>query len=138
MKAMIVGGAVLAALVGCATEPVATNAARPVPEERILAANLTKPQPGFASLILKRDTGLNNTACNFRLFIDGQAFADIDTGEKVQIHTQPGEHIIGARSNGICFAGNAESSTTLKEGQTRVYRISVGSAGELSIQPTAF
>jgi hypothetical protein len=138
MKTMIVCGAVLAALIGCATEPVATSAAQPVPNDRILLSKLTSPTPGSGSLIFKRDTGLNNSACNFRLFLDGQPFADIDTGEKVQIHPQAGEHIIGARSNGICFAGNAESVTTLEPGQTRTYRVSVGSGGELKIQPTAF
>jgi hypothetical protein len=138
MGKLIVSGALLAVLAGCATEPMATSEARPVPQDRILAAKLINPTPGSASLILKRDTGLNNAACNFRLFIDGQAFADIDTGEKIQIHPQPGEHILGARSNGICFAGNAESVTTLVAGQTRTYRVSVGSGGELKIQPTAF
>lgn len=138
MKTIIACTAALAAVAGCATEPMETSAASPVPSSRILAANLTAPVPGSGSLIFKRDTGLNNGACSFRLFIDGQPFADIDTGEKVQIHPQPGEHILGARSNGICFAGNAEASTTLLAGQIRTFRVSVGSGGELKIQPTAF
>jgi hypothetical protein len=138
MKKMTIAGALLVTIVGCATEPMATSEAKPVPQDRILAAQLINPTSGSASLIFKRDTGLNNAACNFRLFIDGQPFADIDTGEKVQIHPAPGEHILGARSNGICFAGNAEAITTLAAGQTRTYRVSVGSGGELKIQPTAF
>jgi hypothetical protein len=130
--------ALLIGISGCATEPVPTNAASPIPPARVLAAGMTKPKDGSASLILKRDTGLNNGACTFRLSIDGQPFADIDAGEKIEIHTLPGEHILGARSNGICFAGNAETVTAVKTGQTRTFRVSVGSGGELKIQPTAF
>jgi hypothetical protein len=128
----------LVGISGCATEPMATNAATLIPSSRVLSPELTRSTPGMASLVLKRDIGLNNAACNFRLFIDGRAFADIGTGEKIQIHTLPGEHIIGAMSNGICFAGNAEAAITLAAGQTRIYRVSVGSGGELKLQPTAF
>lgn len=123
---------------GCATEPMATSAATPIPLNRMLAVDLTRPTPGSASLILKRDGGMNNGACNFRLFVDGRSFADIGTGEKIQIHVAPGEHILGARANGICQAGNAEAATSLVVGQTRTYRVSVGAGGELKLQPTAF
>lgn len=138
MRRIALVSALLIGISGCATEPVPTNAASPVPANRVLNAGMTKPKDGSAMLILKRDTGLNNGACTFRLSIDGQPFADIDVGEKVEIHTPPGEHILGARSNGICFAGNAETATSVKTGQSRTFRVSVGSGGELKIQPTAF
>jgi hypothetical protein len=130
--------AVLALLSGCATDPVATSAATPIPQGRIIKAGLTKAEPGTGSLIVKRDVGLNTAGCTFRLYIDGIPFADIDTGEKVQIYLKPGEHIIGSTPRTICMAGNAESAFVLVEGQTKVYRVSVGSAGELRLQPTAF
>jgi hypothetical protein len=117
---------------------MATNAAAPVPADRLLAADLAKPVPGSGTLIVKRDSGLSNGACNFRLFIDGRPFADIGTSERVQIHAPAGEHIIGARANGICFAGNAEAMTTLAAGQTKTFRVGVGSGGEIRLQPTAF
>ncbi len=125
-------------LSGCASEAVPTQAATPVPQDRILAPKLLASSSGSASLILKRDSGLNNIACNFRLSLDGRPFADISTSEKVQIYTEPGEHIIGAEANGICLAGNAETSTTVGHNQTKIYRVSVGSAGELKLQPTAY
>lgn len=128
----------LLGLAGCATEPMATSAAAPVPSSRLLAADLFKPKPGSGTLILKRDSGLSNAACNFRLFVDGQSFADIGTGEKVQIHLAPGEHILGAQANGICFAGNAEATAILAAGQTKTFRVGVGSGGEIRLQPTAF
>lgn len=125
-------------LSGCATEVVATQNASPVPTDRILLPNLVRPETGSASFILKRDSGLNNVACNFRLSLDGRPFADIASSEKVQIYTAPGEHILGAETNGICLAGNAETSTTVADKQTKVYRVSVGAGGELKLQPTAF
>lgn len=137
MRLAILSAALLI-LSGCATEVVPTQEASSVPRERILAPDLVRPSTESGSVILKRDTGLNNAACNFRLFLDGQAFADIGTSEKVQIYARPGEHILGAETNGICFAGNAETTTSLIAGQTRIYRVSVGSGGELKLQPTAF
>lgn len=115
-----------------------TSQATPIPARRISGVDLTKPVSGAGSLILKRDSGINNSACTFGLFVDGRRFADIDTGEKIRIYLTPGEHIIGSKSNGICAAGNAETSITLAAGQTRTYRVSVGSGGELKLQPTAF
>lgn len=138
MQKIALIAALLLSISGCATEPMATSAAAPVPQTRMLAADLARPTVGSASLIMKRDSGLNNVACNFRLFVDGRPFADIAAGEKVQIHVPAGEHILGARSNGICLAGNAETVTTLAGGQTRTYRVSVGAGGELKLQPTAF
>jgi hypothetical protein len=138
MKRLILVSALLLAVSGCATEPVPTNTATPVPANRILKAALTKPASGTGSLIVKRDVGLNTSGCTFRLYINGTPFADIDTGEKVQIYLKPGEYIIGSTPRTICMAGNAESSFVIGEGQTKIYRVSIGSAGELKLQPTAF
>jgi hypothetical protein len=125
----------LAWLASCATEPTEMAQAT---QGAVLAPALTKKGPTTASLTFKRDTGISNAACSFRLFIDGAAFADLRTGEFATIHVPPGEHIIGARSNGICFAGNAEMQVNAKTGDVRVYRVSVTSGGSLALQPTAF
>lgn len=125
-------------LAGCATEPISTRDAHPVPRERVLAADMTKPQEGMGSLIVKRDAGLFGSACTHRLFINGTPFADIDTEEKVQIYLAPGEHILGSKPNGICGGGNVETAVNLKAGQTRTYRAGVGSSGDIALQPTAF
>lgn len=137
MRIPLVAGLLLV-LSGCATEVVSTRDASSVPGDRILAPAMLRPMSGAASLILKRDSGMNNAACNFRLFVNGKPFADIGTSEKVQIFVPPGEHILGAESNGICLAGNAETTTVVTAGQVRTYRVSVGSGGELKVQPTAF
>jgi hypothetical protein len=138
MQKTLLAGVLLLAISGCATEPMTTSVGALVPANRIFVAELAKPATGKASVVVKRDTGFMGGGCEFRLFVDGKPFADIGYGEKVQIHLQPGEHILGARSNGICMAGDAESATVLVAGQTRMYRIGIGSGGELRLQPTAF
>lgn len=135
-KRFIIYAALL--MTGCATEPLNTHSARPVPQERILASSFTKPQQGSGTLIVKRDPGFHGAACTHRLYIDGVPFADIDTSEKVQIFLAPGDHILGVKKNGICGGGNAEVSFVLNAGQTRTYRTGVGTSSDITLQPTAF
>ncbi len=123
---------------GCATDPVPTNAATPIPQNRIIKAGLTKAEPGTGSIIVKRDSGLNSVVCTFRLYLNGAPFADIDTGEKVQIYVKPGDYIVGSAGSGLCYTGHAEASFSLAAGQTRVYRVGSAPSGEIKLQPTAF
>lgn len=125
-------------LSGCATEVVSTQNAIPVPPNRILAANMLQPSQGSASLIVKRDSGILGMPCNFRLFVNGRPFADIAASEKVQIYVAPGEHILSVAPGGTCLNGDAEAAATVAAGQTRIYRVGIGSGGEMKLQPTAF
>jgi hypothetical protein len=124
-------------LSACATQVVPTQEASPVPIARILWHNLFLPANGSASLIVKRDVGFDGMNCNFRLFLDGRPFADIATGEKTQIYVSPGEHILRVIP-GLCLNGTAKTSVTIAAGQTRTYRVGIGSGGETRLQPTAF
>lgn len=125
-------------LTACATQPVSTMNADPVPQSRIISTQYTQKAPDKGTLLVKRDSGWNTSACSVRVFVSGAAVADVRTGEKVYIYLPPGDYNIGARANGICAGGLVETAVTIEQGQTDTLRISYGSSGEFKISPTSF
>ncbi|WP_218511224.1 DUF2846 domain-containing protein [Variovorax sp. dw_308] len=99
---------------------------------------MSKSAPGTVPVTFKRDSGLMGGACSQRLYVNGSPIADLRAGQFVVIYLQPGQHIVGARPNGVCGGGDAEAEITVREGQARSYRISSDQGGSLKIQPTAF
>jgi hypothetical protein len=69
--------------------------------------------------------------------VDGKPVADLETGEKVSLYLNAGEHIIGADPNGKCHGGLSQTSITTKRDQPTTLRIRYGSNGEFTIQPAA-
>jgi hypothetical protein len=130
-------GVLLAALLGCASEPIPTSQAVSVPRERILNVDIHKPRPSTGSLIVKRDPGLRGAACEYRLHENGRRFADILPGEKVQIYLSAGDHIIGIKNGPMCN-GDIETLVTVKVGKTITYRTALTGNNEVILQPTAF
>jgi hypothetical protein len=123
---------------GCATSPVSSSSAPDVPPQRIINSSLTTPFQGAALLVVTRDRGLMGSACNSRVFIDGQPIADLAPGERVVAYVLEGEHVVGATATGICGGGTAETGAAVKAGQSKAYRISSGQGGDYAISATAF
>jgi hypothetical protein len=126
------------AVAGCATEPVPTSQAAPVPPSRFYAQHLSAKGPNTGAVIIKRDSGLAAAACAVGVYLNGNLVADLRTSEMVLLHLPAGEHIAGTRSSGICFSGNSESQVIVRSGETRTYRISIDTGGTSRISPTAF
>lgn len=125
-------------LAGCATQPMSNNEATRVPAERVAKPALTVAQAGTGSIVVKRDSGLAGSACTFRLFIDGEAFADISHRELIQIYLPPGEYILSAKGLNVCGAGTIETALKLDTEQVRTYRIAFGAGMDAQLLPTAF
>lgn len=124
--------------VGCATTPVPTDEATPVPLDRVTARSLLEPRPGTAALTIKRDQGLSSSACRTRVYIDGTPAAEIGTGERVTFHLTIGAHMVAIMAAGICAGGLTEATVAIEQGRPLVYRISYGSSGDFKLQPTSF
>lgn len=125
-------------LAGCATSPVSNSEALSIPSERVLSSQLTKEGPGTVRLTVKRDTGMMGAACAHKLYLDGTHVALIRLGEKITLHVQPGNHVIGAAPSGICGGGTAENEANMKFGEPKTFRISSGQDGTIKISATAF
>jgi len=123
---------------GCATTPTPTALARDVPLSRVFQQSLLKASSEGGQVIVKRDEGLSASACNSQIFVNGRLLAEISTGEKVVFYLPEGEHMLGAIAKGICIGGLVESHIRVQRSRPVIYRISYGSSGEFSLQPTAF
>jgi len=76
--------------------------------------------------------------CAYRVFVDGKPIALIRNGERVDVYIEPGDHVLGVRTDGFCGGGTAETGAQLSNGQWKRYRISSGQDGTLQLSPTAF
>lgn len=128
-------------LVGCTTEAVTTEHARPVPVERIMASG-----NGSSTITVTRDKGwFAGGGCFVELTIDGKSYARIDTGETVTVHIEPGRHILGisgdSQGKGLCGfkVGQPlkETSTDLNKNEIQKFRITGDTNSGLDIRPTA-
>jgi hypothetical protein len=125
-------------LLGCATTPIPSGLARDVPLSRVFERSLLKPLPEAGQVIVKRDEGLAASACNSQIHVNGSLLAEISPGEKVVFYLPEGEHMLGAIAKGICIGGLVETRIRVQRKRAVVYRISYGSSGEFSLQPTAY
>lgn len=128
----------LLGVLGCATTPVSTTAARDVPMTRVLSSTLLERKEGLGQVIVKRDEGLSASACNSRIYANGAPVAEIAPGEKVVFYLPEGEQMLAAMATGICIGGLVETRASVNRSRPTIFRISYGSSGEFSIQPTAF
>lgn len=129
----IVGALALALLAGCATSPVPSDKADPVPSSRLFANQ--KPAPGAAILIVTRDTGFVGSACNTTISIDGRKSAEIGAGETAKFFVNGGDHIISASS---CGSGLKEREANVKPGSTKRFRVSIDSSMSMDLSPTTY
>jgi hypothetical protein len=130
--------ACLAMLAGCATTAVDTSEASPVPPDRLFGGEALTGRPGKASVIVKRDTGFQGSACFLRILVDATPAADLGRGEKVVLHLWPGSHVLSVSAKGLCGGKGAETKAALAAGQTATFRVGFGFGfGAVFVRPTA-
>jgi len=126
-----VGAVAVALLAGCATSPVPSSDADPVPASRLFAYQASAS--GDSTLVVTRDKGFVGGGCNTTISIDGRRAAEIGSGETAKFRVSPGEHIVSASS---CGSGLKERETNIKSGSTKKFRISIDSAMSMDLSPT--
>ncbi|WP_434695126.1 hypothetical protein J3P89_17920 [Pseudomonas sp. Z1-14] len=128
---LFVGAVAVALLAGCATSPVPSSEADPVPSSRLFVFQASAP--GDSKLVVTRDKGFVGGGCNTTVSINGRRAAEIGTGETAKFHVTPGEHIVSASS---CGSGLKERETNIKAGSTNKFRISIDSSMSMDLSPT--
>lgn len=128
---LLVGAVAFALLAGCATSPVLSGEADPVPSSRLFAFQATVQ--GDSTLIVTRDKGFVGGGCNTTVSIDGRRAAEIGSGETAKFSVTSGDHIVSASS---CGSGLKERDTSIKPGSTKKFRISIDSAMSMDLSPT--
>ena len=136
MKKLLLVATPLFLLFGCATVPVSNKDA--VLSKNVFKNDLFLQREGNATLIVKRDKGLAGSGCSSRVYINGFAAADLDSGEYFKASVAPGSYIISAQPNGICGGGMFETRVSVIQNEVATYRIGYGSNADYFIVPTAF
>ncbi|MBF6029686.1 hypothetical protein ICY20_18205 [Pseudomonas sp. P115] len=126
-----VGLASVLLLAGCASSPIPSSQADPVPSTRLFAYQASVQGESF--LVVTRDKGFAGSGCNGTVSIDGVRAAEVGTGETAKFRVTPGEHIVSVST---CGSGLKERETTIKPGATKKFRISIDSAMSLDLSPT--
>jgi hypothetical protein len=124
------------ALAACATSPIPTDQSKPASD--VLNASMTMPRANTARVIIKRDPGFGGGACPIKASVGGKPLANLWPGELVIAYLDPGEHMLGAASTGICGGGDAEAAVVLKANDVRTYRISIDQGMSIRLGPTAY
>lgn len=96
------------------------------------------PQPGAGMLIVKRDRGLMGSGCDASVYIDGEKIGELSPGEKLTMYVPAGERMIAAVNGSLCGGAVNEAAVVIAKEQQRTYRIAIGDAGAIFLQPTAF
>ncbi|MCL2874780.1 MAG: hypothetical protein FWF12_00500 [Betaproteobacteria bacterium] len=141
MRRVFVAIAVCWLLSACSVSPISTEAATPVPKNRIFQAGekLTTQQPESGTVIFKRDRGfLFGAGCYTRIYIDAASVADVDAGEKITLYLLPGEYILSAEATGACYKELVEVKVTVKSGALSTFRYAPAGIDSMQIYPTAF
>lgn len=129
MRAIII--CALAAMAGCATQPVGLNESK---LGALIPNQYVEPFEGAGKLIIVRDAGFLGGGCSDTVYVDGSPIARLFTRQNVVAYLTPGEHIAGAKG---CGGENAEIAIMIAAGATKVYRTGF-SQGGITIQPSAF
>lgn len=125
---------------GCATTPTPSDAAKPIPAERVLLKS-----QGQSTLIVTRDNGwFAGGGCFVTVLVDGRSYARIDTGEKVSINVEPGRHIIAISGDregkGLCGLQIGqpikENATDIQPHETQKFRITGDTSSGLDLRPS--
>jgi hypothetical protein len=126
-------------LAGCATTPVPSSSARPVPPERLLAPDFTKPHQGLAMLVVTRDKGFLMSACEATVFVDGVKVAKLLQREQLRLFLEEGKHLVGVTADqGVCLGGSDQQSIEVSRAKPVLLRIAAGNGLGVKIQPSAF
>lgn len=127
-------------LSACSTQPVATDAATPVPKDRILSEAYSKPVQGGGTLVVKRDTGLVGSGCNWIVSVNGSDQAVMASGEIFAAYLPAGEAIVSARPRAtLCPGGSMETGVMIVPGKVKSVRISLDAwTGTARLQSTAY
>lgn len=136
MRALWLAAAAILA-VACASSPVPSSDAIPVPEHRIYSKEFTTPQESYAYVVVTRDQGLIAEACPVKLSVDGTHVADMRNREQVRLFVKTGEHLVGV-SLESCFRGSDQLSVDATPDKLTLLRIEVGLDDGLRIKPSAF
>ena len=124
----------------CATMPVPSSSAKPVPPHRIHDHAFTKAGPDSGFVVVTRDTGWQARVCAAHLYVDGVLVANLQAGEQVRLFIPLGTHLIGVTTakGGLCLKGSDQFTIEITQGEPVLLRMAAERGKPITIRPSAF
>lgn len=94
-------------LVACLMAATVHSKVRAVPAKRVLAPQLTKVSASSGFVAIERGRSALNGNCYVRLFVDGEAAADIDSEEYIHLYLAPGLRLLSTKVVGVASCASA-------------------------------
>lgn len=138
MKVYIIGIVTALLLVGCATTPIPSAQAKPVPSDRLLAFQEKKAET-TSTLVVTRDVGFLGSGCYIEFSINGIMVANVDVGETAHFFVTPGELVFKSALNGagLCALNKdywTQRETIIRANEIKFFRLSSSIDGLTDIQ----
>ncbi|WP_212810983.1 hypothetical protein [Pseudomonas sp. Ost2] len=122
----LIGGMILALLAGCTSNAITVQQAERAPSDKVFAFQ-EKPAGSYGTVTVVRDSGINGSACDFIVYIDGKKAAKLGTSQKASFFVRPGSLNVGLglAGAGLC-AGKATQTVQANSvaGQETIFRAS--------------
>lgn len=141
MRILLVLLLLAAVFSGCATTPIRSSDAQPVPTDRLLAFQ-EKSEKTPSRIVITRDVGFTGSACYLVVRINGKDAVRIDVGETAIFSVEPGESLLSVvldpLGKGLCRASlDPGRGTTrevyLKAGEWKYFRLKLDQFGGMDI-----
>jgi hypothetical protein len=127
----------LLSLAGCATHLVPMSDTRPVPQDRVFAAEHTAAAEGAQKVVIVRNAGaLFAAGVDVNIFVDGERTAAISTSEALPLYLSPGEHLLEAKLGAGAIGQVAAAATVTIPSRFPIYRINMTDS-DIKLQPSA-
>jgi hypothetical protein len=124
-------------MTACSATPVPSSAAKPVPQDRVLAPEFAHAKEGLALVVVTRDKSLSVIACTAHFYVDGTLVAEMRPSEQIRIFLEEGQHLVGVNTAG-CMGGADQASIDVSRARPVLLRIAAGPASGLTIKLSPF
>ena len=142
MKIIILAISITIFVTGCATTPIPLAQAKQAPADRVLAFQ-DRHGDNTSSLTVVRDEGFLGSGCFYAVHVNSTLAARLDVAESARFFVTPGETLLRVgrdpMGRGLCSVNQenwTQRETILKQGEHKVFRLSIDPNGKLDVQRT--
>lgn len=132
---VLVGAVAIALLAGCSSNAITVQQAKQAPKDKVYAFQ-TQLAGAYGTITVLRDGGINASACDFVVYVDGKKAAKLGSGQKATFYVKPGSLNLGVglAGTGLCM-GQAIRTMAAEAAVDRevIFRVSSDMADRKSV-----
>ncbi|WP_259744919.1 hypothetical protein [Pseudomonas protegens] len=121
----------MALLAGCFSNAIIVQQAKQAPKDQLYAFQ-ARPAGAYGAITVLRDGGINASACDFVIYVDGKKAAKLGSSQKVTFYVKSGALNLGVglAGSGLCMgqAIRTMAAEAVADRET-IFRVSSDMAG---------